>query len=379
MNTYRLYFVLLAVLFLGCSKSSNDTDIDDNDGPNVDADYSVLLTANGILSETLLNANAEYISINPASEFESTTTPELSYRDGSTLSYYIAKPGCSGTLTKVDFSDNSSKNFNVFEDLQNCGMEVISITHSEHSIFLVFSIPGSGAEETHYFIRIVDTDSSETLFTDHELDKEPKQIVFSSNKVFILSFDEDEEDKFALVVYDNAIEGVIHDLNLDFSAQKIFKTIDENILVSYPELHLVIDHTSLGITNTVRYNEGKEPKFGYTDASFFDNLGNLYYPMPTGLSGTEYPNIPGVYDFSTNTAVLYFYENFLTEAEREFEFEIGDTSMVSYDVANNLILIGYQKSGDANKGGLLRIRPIPEPKFIDNIDLNGVPFEMFVN
>ncbi len=101
--------------------------------------------------------------------------------------------------------------------------------------------------------------------------------------------------------------------------------------------------------------------------------------MPTNFSGTSYPNIPAVYDFENNTAILYYYENFLSEQEQLVEFEIGDTSMVSYDAKNNLILIGYQKSGDPDKGGLLRIRPIPNPAFIDNIDLNGVPFQMYTN
>ena len=101
--------------------------------------------------------------------------------------------------------------------------------------------------------------------------------------------------------------------------------------------------------------------------------------MPTNFSGTSYPNIPAVYDFETNTAFLYYYENFLSEQEQLVEFEIGDTSMVSYDAKNNLILIGYQKSGDPGKGGLLRVRPIPNPAFIDNIDLNGVPFQMYTN
>jgi len=368
----------MAVIALGCSKTEN-TPVTEEDSPNVEADYSVLLTHSGLLSESLLNANAEVITKNPASsQFESTTIPEFSYRDGSIISLYTSKPDCTGELTKVDFSNYSTKRVNVFEDLQDCLLEVKSIAHSGNSIYLAYTIPGTGAKETHYFIRTVNTNSEEVTFTDLELDLEPKQIIFAVDKVFILSLDTDEEDKFALVVLDNS--GMpIHEINLDFDAQKIFKTVDNNIMVSYPDLHLLINSNSMGITETVRYNEGKEPKFGYTDVSFFDNTGNLYYPMPTDLDETDYPNIPGVYDFSTNTAVLYFYENFLTETEREFEFEIGDTSMVSYDTANNLILIGYQKSDDPNKGGLLRIRPIPEPAFIDNIDLDGVPMEIFVN
>ena len=369
----------MAVFALGCSKTE-DKPLTDNEGPNVEADYSILLTHDGILSETLLNANAEVITKNPAaSQFESTTQPELLYRDGNIISLFNVKPDCTGELIKVDFSNYASKRVNVFEDLQDCQLAVKSLAHSNNAIYLAYTVPGTGAKETHYFIRTIDTSTEEDSFTDLELDLEPKQIIFADNKVFILSVDLVEDDKFALVVLDTNSGMLIHEVNLDFDAQKLFKTVDNNILVSYPELHLVINSDSMGITETVRYNEGKEPKFGYTDVSFFDPMGNLYYPMPTDLDETVYPNIPGFYDFNTNTAVLYYYENFLTTSEQQFEFEIGDTSMVSYDAANNLILIGYQKSGDVNRGGLLRIKPIPEPAFIDNIDLDGVPKEIFVN
>ena len=369
----------MAVLVLGCSKTENVPSTE-NEGPNVESDYSVLLQRNGIFSETLLNANAEVISKNPASSpFESTILPELRYRDGNVISLYHTKPNCSGELTKVDFGNYDSKRVNVFEDLQDCGLSVNAIAHSSSAVYLAYTVPGTGPKESHFFIRTVDIASEEVSFTDLELALEPKQIIFVSDKVFILSIDAEEEDKYALIVLD-ANSGIpVHEVNLDFNAQRIFKTVDNNIMVSYPEMHVVINSNSMGITGTVRYNEGKEPKFGYTEVSFFDTSGNLYYPMPTDLEETDYPNIPGVYDFSTNTAVLYYYENFLTETERDFEFNIGDTSMVSYDTANNLILIGYQKSDDADKGGLLRIKPIPEPAFIDNIDLDGVPSEIFVN
>lgn len=369
----------MAVLALGCSKTENTTS-NNNEGPNVDADYSVLLTYNGLLSETLLNANAELITKNPASSpFQSTTLPELSYREGNIISWYASKPNCTGELTKVNFSNYASEQLNVFEDLLNCELEVKSIAHSTNSVFLAYSVPGTGAKQTHYFIRTMNTDPEEPAFTDLELDLEPKQIIFALNKVYILSLDDEEDDKFSLVVLDVNSGTLVHELNLDFDAQRIFKTIDNNIMVSYPELHLVVSSNSMAITETVRYNEGLEPKFGYSDVSVFDQAGNLYYPMPTELEQTDYPNIPGVYDFSTNTAVLYYYENFLTASERQFEYAIGDTSLVSYDAANNLILIGYQKSDDTSKGGLLRIKPIPEPAFIDNIDLDGVPTQIFVN
>jgi hypothetical protein len=53
--------------------------------------------------------------------------------------------------------------------------------------------------------------------------------------------------------------------------------------------------------------------------------------------------------------------------------------MVSFDAKNNLILIGYKKKGDNAKGGLMRIKPIPDPKFLDNVNLEGIPMALFPN
>ncbi len=41
------------------------------------------------------------------------------------------------------------------------------------------------------------------------------------------------------------------------------------------------------------------------------------------------------------------------------------------------MLIGYQKSLEKNLGGIIRIKPTPNPKLIDHIDLNGVPIYIY--
>ena len=125
----------------------------------------------------------------------------------------------------------------------------------------------------------------------------------------------------------------------------------------------------------ISYEDGKEPKFHASNFNSFDNQGKLYYKMPTD-SGVH-QHIPAIYDFVNNLAVLYYYENILTESQLEFEFKIGDTTMVSYDGENNILLVGYQKIDDGNKGGLLRIQLEPELKFLDNHDLEGVPYQIF--
>lgn len=261
----------------------------------------------------------------------------------------------------------------------NCDLIIHTLVHYGNIFFVGYEVPGAGAKETLYYTRIIDSSSSEPNFVDFEIDKRPLQAIYSNNRVFVLSEDIEDSNRKYLIVYDTVEEQFVTELNLGFEVQKLFKSDDGNIIVSYPELHNIVSSSNMAIVKTTRYEEGTEPGFGNSESSFRDEQGNLYYSMPTNYSGTSYPNIPAVYDFQTNTATLYYYENFLSEEEQFVEFKIGSTTMVSYDAKNNLVLIGYNKLGEPDKGGLLRIRPIPNPAFIDNTDLNGVPFQLYTN
>ncbi|MGB5821582.1 MAG: hypothetical protein WBG90_19020 [Saonia sp.] len=374
MKTYNIWYVLLALLVIGCSESEDGQGTgNDDDVIGVAVDYSLLLTNNGMLSGSLLNANIDVITANPApSPFGTTVAPSVTYRDGTVLSYFENKSDCSGEVSTYDFDDDAFNKVAVFQDVLDCELSVKAIAHSNNSLFIAYSVPTADPKLTNFFIRVVDIDSAD--FVDVVLEKEPKQLIFSGDRLFILSIDEDISEKNALVVLNAETNTLVHEVNLDLDVQKIAKNTNGDILVSYPNLHLVINKTTLGIISTVRYADGKEAKFGFSERSYFDSLGNLYFQRPSDTG--DFPHIPAVYDFSTNTAILYFYENFLTEQQR-FEFDPEDTSMVSYDAKNNLILIGYKKSGDT-KGGLIRIKPAPDPKFVDHIDLDGVPYDIFV-
>jgi hypothetical protein len=125
----------------------------------------------------------------------------------------------------------------------------------------------------------------------------------------------------------------------------------------------------------IGYEEGKEPLFHGSEFNCFDDQGRLFYKRPN--EDGEQSNIPAIYDFANNLAILYFYENFLTASQLEFEYKIGDTTMVSYDDINNIMIVGYQKMDNENKGGLLRIQLEPTPKLLDNLDLDAVPRQLF--
>ena len=380
MQTCRICFVMLAYFLIGCSDNTDRYQESKEEFPNLDATYSLLFQTNGLLSLTKLNANTEAIFPDPGiSEFESSTLPSVTYRNGNEISLFHSQADCSGNISLYNFKNDVLKKTVVFDDLRNCDLIVHALAHYGNIFYIGYEVPGSGAKETLYYARIIDSSPTEPEFFDIELDKKPLQAIYSNSRVFVLSEDMEDSYRNYLLVYDTLEEEFTAELNLGFEAQKLFKSDDGNIIVSYPELHNFVSSSTMAIVKTTRYEEGKEPGFSDTESSFSDEQGNLYYSMQTNYSGTSYPNIPAVYDFQTNTAILYYYENFLSEQEQLVEFKIGSTTMVSYDAKNNLVLIGYKKSGDPYKGGLLRIRPIPNPAFIDNIDLNGVPFQLYTD
>lgn len=376
MKTYYAFFMLFAVALIGCSKSDGPTN-GDVGIVGFDVGYSLLLSKQGALASSLLNANLETITVNSNDgPFENIPTPQHTYRDGSEMSFYTKNLNCSGEFTRFDFDTDTSVSFPVFTDIGNCGLSVIGIAHSQNFFFLAYELPQDGKED-QFFIRIVDaTDPEENSnFIDILLDKRPLQLVSSKNRLFILVVDEAVTGKYSIIVFDTGTKGLVHEKNLGIDVQKIVKDHNGDIMVNYPQLHSVISSNTLAIISETRYLDGKETKFGNSPVGYF-NGNRLYYPMETDIA-TIYPHIPAVYDFGTKTAILYLYENFLTLEERQFEFGIGDTTMVFYDAKNNLILIGYRKKADPNLGGLLRIKPAPDSKFIDNTDLDGVPQAVF--
>ena len=89
--------------------------------------------------------------------------------------------------------------------------------------------------------------------------------------------------------------------------------------------------------------------------------------------------VPAIYNFQTNNTIVYLFENFITESDMSVKYKIATTTSIGYDKQNNYMLIGYQKKGEVDKGGILRMTPAPDFNIIDNIDLDGIPQTIFVN
>jgi len=375
MKTYNIFYVLLALVIVSCSKF----DVNDSGGENeksIDTDYALLLSEGGMLTTQLLNANAEVITLNPTqSLLVEKSIPDVSSMKGTSFLQYHVSDNCGGTLTKHDFRTDTSTEVIVFADLMDCNLIATAIAESANSIFITYVLTNTNPDG--YMLRVIDATTTDFNFVDVVLGKKPVDLAIANNKLFILTIDEQITDENGLSVFDLSTNDLIHEINLGYDAHRIFKDSNNNIIISYEELHTTLNSSTMEVVYT-QYEDGTEPNFVSATSSQFDVSGKLYYPVVSGGHST-YSEIPAVYDFTQSLTTLYAFENFLTESERDFEFEIETTTAVGYDEENNLILIGYKKIGAANKGGLLRIKPAPEPALIDNTDLDGVPYEIIVN
>lgn len=377
MKTYNIFYALLALVIVSCSKSDSDASTPQEEkSKSIDADYVMLLNEDGMLSTQLLNANAEVITLNPeTSTLIEKTIPDLSSMKGSSFLQYHKTDNCGGAIVQHDFSTDASTEIVVFNDLMDCDLTATAITFSDNSIFISYKLVNTNPDS--YMVRIIDAKSADFSFVDVGLDKKPVDLAIANNKLFILTIDELITDENSISVLDLNNNTLIHEIGLGYDAQRIFKDVDDNIIISYEELHTTLNSSSMSVVYT-QYETETAPNFVNSTSNQFDISGNLYYPSISGQH-SAYAEIPAVYDFNQNLIVLYAFENFLTESKRDFEFEIGTTTAVGYDQENNLILIGYKKAGTSKKGGLLRVKPAPEPAFIDNIDLEGIPYEIIVN
>ena len=377
MNTERLAVLLLGFLLLACNKSEDGPSLPPTPNEGVDTRYTIVSSAGNMISASNLDANL--LSIGESSGGLTTDDipqAEQLFREGNSFSFLRSLSDCSAELSLWNTDQASHETKVVFADELDCDREVLTISHNASTIYIAFSLPGLGLKEKQYYIEALPRNNGSPGFGLVELQAEPKTILTSASKLFVLTYDI-ATDKYGLLVLDEASGTPVYDMDLGLEVLKVLKNSSGNILVSYALRHIIVNASTLEVITRVLYTEGKEPNFGNSVADYFDANGVLYYAMPTNMQNSDYEHIPGVYDFDKHTAYLYYYQNFLTEDRRAL-YNIGDTRSVSFDHHNGLILIGYQKSGAGERGGLLRIKPIPEPKLVDKTDLDGIPLYIAV-
>ncbi len=374
MKTYTYLWGIFAFIILGCNKSSNDKDA--NEEVNVETSYSILINTNNSLTTTLLNADASAMSVSSeTSNFDAIEASLVQYKDNGNYFFYKNISDCDGEIIQYDFLNEAQESVDVFPDLLDCELEVLSILSTDNAFYVAYNIAVVNMP-SKYIVRKINRNTAEFSFVEVELSKKPLQMAFSNNRLFVLLLDEDITNENEVVVISNSSFSIINTQGLGYDVKKIFTDANDNIILSYDELHAVLDKETLAI-NYIRYGEGAEPNFADSQILYLDSVGKLYYSMQAEDLLTE--SIPAVYDLKNNLATLYIYENFLTSAQLQVEYKIEATTVLSYDEENNILLVGYKKSGDQNLGGILRIKPAPNLEFIDNINLTGIPYDIIVH
>lgn len=377
MRLYANFISVFCLLLTACSKEGvSESPITTEQ--NVEVNYSILQTSDDILSEVNIIADRENIlASNRSQAFESIAMPLLTNFSLDEALFYNNTSDCSGELLNYDLDKDTSKEFSFFEDSKNCDRQIYAIKTADTGFFILYSLPGDFLKDEKFYLRLVDNKDLESGFEDFEMDKKPTQLVYANGRLFLLVEDLALGNVYSMQVFDLQKKEWILEINLGDEVERLIRTPDNNLMITYPDLHNVYSTITLDVLSSTRYLEGTEPHLGETEIHHFAPDGKVYFASATNLNGTIYPQIPAVFDFERNTTILYYYENFLTEEEQRFEFDIGNTTAVAYDSKNNLMLIGYQKSQNPNKGGFIRIKPAPNPQMVDQTNLEGIPLYIY--
>ncbi|WP_298503305.1 hypothetical protein [uncultured Maribacter sp.] len=375
MKTYNYVWVFFVLVIMGCTKSTNEEEQEKKIN-SVDADYTVLLKQENKVKAQLLNADYSSVSLNNEnSTFSPILEPEIDYLEANIQTFYRRTSDCKGEIISYDFKEKLEKRIDVFTDLLDCSVQVNAVARHGSFFYVAYEEPITVTQKK-YVLRRINSSGSEISFEEFQLTQKPLRMVFSNNRLFVLTIDTEVTNENNLLVFDDNTFEIISNQGMGYNVKNMFKKQGGDVVISYAELHSIVDVSSLSL-KYVRYEDNKEPNFYEANQYNYDAVGNLYYNK--SIDDDTISSIPVIYNMETNLATLYYYENFLREEQINVEYQIKETTVVAFDDRNGLMLIGYKKTGSNELGGLLRVKPAPDGAFIDNIDLNGVPYNIFVD
>ena len=369
--TYKVGILLMALL-AACSKPAAEPQ--ENETPlSIEADYTLLMDQNGVLAtQSILSSENGMVPEPHDLNFPSFPSTEISYADGNTFSFFEVTSDCKGKVLRYDFDSGDYQLIETFLNLDACDLNITAIAHDNTHVFLSF-IKSEVGKSDAYFVRIINLNDTESA-VDVELGLKPMFMVSSQEKLFVLAHDIEITDENGIIVIDINGQSTIYEKLIGFNAKKIFKAPDGNIVISYPELHTKMNSSTFEELYT-QYGETLRPNLYASTYYEFDSTDKLYYTMNT--EDNQIMKIPAVYDFQANKATLYYFDNFLSDIQST-DLNIKSASAIGYDEKNGFILVGYQKNGNGNTGGILRLTPTPDFTYVDNVDLEGIPKAIMV-
>ncbi|MGC1514307.1 MAG: hypothetical protein WA810_01915 [Maribacter sp.] len=374
MKTYSIAALLLvAFSFVSCEKSEVETTKEVSE--TFTANYTVISKNNNRLNTQLLGSTESSLTLkSEVSAFIELPSNSLKYRTADRISYFSTE-NCTANLQIYRPSSDETVLYEVFSDLDVCDIQVTAITHTNDYVALSY-IQELAGKNFQYTVRFISLTEETPTFTEVTLDKKPVRMVSSTNRLFVLTVNEFVTDEYHMSVINSVSNEILIELDLGFDANSLFTNKAGEVIIGYPELHTTLNPSTLVQKYTV-YADDTAPGFESSNDFFMDAAGKLFF-QKTVLTA-EINIVPATYDFVANNTVVYLYENFLTEAQMNVAFDIKATTTLGFDAANNIMLIGYEKKGTQQTGGILRVTPAPDFKLIDNTDLEGIPQAIFVD
>lgn len=369
--------LLLAGLWLVTSCSKPDT-LEGPDGPvaGVPADYTVLTAAEGSLRAEYFHTDGLSLEpFEPSAPFSAGNFPSLFYRDATSFSYLPDATDCSASAAYYETHEGRYLERAVLDDLDPCQTEVLALFHTGTDLYLGLQNTEGGDKPPAYLVRHIPLEGG--MVTDHPLAARPVDLTRVGDRIFVLTLDAFDTGENILEVLTADLLEPVHSLVLGFEARTLVRLDASRLLASFPDKHLVLEAQTLRTLQTVRYQEGLSPGFCEKAPLASPDGTRLFYLYDAPAESGQIRQIPALYDLERNTAVFYYFENFLSPVEMDLEYDVSEARAIGYDAGNNYLLVGYARAQDGQGGGVFRLDIGPEFRLVDQVDLPAPPLAVF--
>ena len=358
-----------------CSKPETPSP---EEGPvaGVPAEYTVLTASEGLLQANYFHTDGLALEpVEPASPFTAPAFPALFYRDASSISFLPDEAGCAASVAWFDSRDGRYLQREALDGLDPCQTEVLALFHTGTDLYLALQNTEAGDKPPAYRVRRIPLEGGPA--SDQTLPARPVDLTRIGNFLFVLTLDAFDTLQNTLEVFTADLSEPVHSLEIGFDAGTLLRLGPSRLLVSYPEKHLIMEAETLRTLQTVRYAEGLAPGF-YGKAPLVSEDGSrLFYLYSDPLEGGGFQEIPALYDLERNTAVFYFFENFLNPVELDLEYGVSEARAIGFDARNEYLLVGYAGGKDGLYGGVFRLDIGQDFRLVDQTDLPAPPVAVF--
>ena len=348
------------------------------EGPvaGVPAEYTVLTASEGLLQANYFHTDGLALEpVEPASPFTAQALPALFYRDASSITFLPDEAGCAASVAWFDSRDGRYLQREALDGLDPCQTEVLALFHAGTDLYLALQNTEAGDKPPAYRVRRIPLDGGPA--TDQMLPARPVDLTRVGNLLFVLTLDAFDTLQNTLEVFAADLSEPVHSLELGFDAGTLLRLDPSRLLVSYPEKHLIMEAETLRTLQTVRYAEGLSPGFYGKAPLVSEDGGRLFYLYGAPREGGGFQQIPALYDLDRNTAVFYYFENFLNPVELDLEYGVSEARAIGFDARNEYLLVGYARGQDGLNGGIFRLDIGQDFRLVDQTDLPAPPVAVF--